>query len=71
MLCSNCYKKIPEGEEIRKGSGLGPWGWIGGGSKVVCLKCAKDDKKKSDSLRNIHWFFSNLIFVVFIFSVFH
>lgn len=46
MLYSDCYKKIRSGEEIKKGNGLGPWGRIGGESKVVCRVVRKRIKKE-------------------------
>lgn len=47
MLCSSCYKKIPEGEEVAKTTGY--WktnGWGREGNEIFCKKCAiKQDRK--------------------------
>lgn len=47
MLCSNCYKKIPEGKEVAKTTGF--WkvnGWGRWGNEIFCKKCAKLQDKK-------------------------
>jgi len=47
VLCSNCYKKIPEGKEVAKTTGF--WkvnGWGRWGNEIFCKKCAKKQDKK-------------------------
>ena len=48
MRCSNCYKKIPENEEILQGARTifrSRWDY-GGGSEIVCVRCAKILKRR-------------------------
>ena len=42
MLCSNCYKKIPKGEEVTKsGKNYLRASWHSGyGTEIYCKKCA-------------------------------
>lgn len=42
MLCSNCYKKIPKGEEVTKsGKNYFRASWHSGyGTEIYCKKCA-------------------------------
>ncbi|MCE8159298.1 MAG: hypothetical protein I3270_01860 [Candidatus Moeniiplasma glomeromycotorum] len=49
MLCANCYKKIPEGEEVQKAAShywRASWNYGGGGSEVVCKRCAIKIRKR-------------------------
>jgi len=47
MLCSQCYKKIPEGEEVTKsGRNYFRASWHSGyGTEIYCKKCAKKKDK--------------------------
>lgn len=63
MICSKCFKKIPAGEEVQKGSSFA-WraGWWGGGhgSEVVCKKCAQRQRKWERSLLFFFLIFATL-----------
>jgi hypothetical protein len=60
MLCNRCFKKIPEGEEIKKPkmSGFFRASWEGYGSEIVCRSCAIKDKKRNKSYWMLFIFFS-------------
>ena len=56
MLCSKCYKKIPEGEEVKRGGSdiywrAGWWGGEAGRGGVFCLQCAKKEARQEKKLR--------------------
>ncbi|WNE40575.1 MAG: hypothetical protein mread185_000032 [Mycoplasmataceae bacterium] len=64
MLCSRCYEKIPEGQEVAKTTGY--WkvnGWGRWGNEIFCKECAiKQDKQ--DLIFMICFFGSFLIFPI-------
>jgi hypothetical protein len=64
MLCSNCYKKIPEGEEVAKsGKNYFKASWHSGyGTEIYCKKRA--EKKDRFDRTFLIIFFSIWVFVV-------
>lgn len=71
MLCSNCYKKIPEGEEVKRGGSniywrVGGWYGDGGGSGVFCVRCAKREARRQKKLLVMFFccFFGFVIFIL-------
>jgi len=75
MLCSNCYKKIPEGEEVAKsGSNYFRKSWHSGyGTEIYCQKCAKSKDRFDRNCLIIFfsiWGFGMIIALLLVF-IFH
>jgi fatty acid desaturase len=67
MLCSRCYKKIPEGEEVAKTTGYFKVnGWGRWGAEIYCKRCALWQDKKDRAVLAIFFMFPFIMLLGFI-----